>query len=159
MVELGIVGGKNSGKTTLIEQLVRYLGRHGKRVATIKHSSHSHRFDQPGKDSYRHREAGAGLTVVESDSEMAIYADPGKLDCARVQELTNDKFDFWLVEGNRSADRPTVLLTRNLVDFSGPMPKKIVATFGPERVDTVSNHFDSEDVSGLGRFITESIIG
>ena len=58
MVELGIVGARNSGKTTVVEKLIHYLTENGVRVASVKHTSHAHRFDTPGKDSHRHREAG-----------------------------------------------------------------------------------------------------
>lgn len=158
MVELGIVGAKNSGKTTVIELLVKYLVEQGIRVATVKHTSHSHRFDTPGKDSHRHREAGAGLTVVVSDVEVALFASPDKLEYTRVQELTEHQFDIWLVEGDRRADRPKVLVTRNLADLSGPLPNDIVATIGPKRVDAVNTHFDSDDVRGLGSWVIKTIL-
>ena len=158
MVELGIVGSKNSGKTTVLEQLVKYLVNDGIRVATVKHTSHSHRFDTPGKDSHRHREAGAGLTVVVSEAEVAVFARPDELEWSRVQELADHQFDIWLVEGDRRADRPKLLVTRSLADLPGPLPNKIVATIGPERVDGVSMHFESDDVRGLGSFVIDTIL-
>lgn len=158
MVELGIVGAKNSGKTTVLEQLVKYLVDDGLRVATVKHTSHAHRFDTPGKDSHRHREAGADLTIVVSETEVAVFARPDELEWTGIQELVDHQFDIWLIEGGRRADRPKVLVTRNLADLSGPLPNNIVATIGSERVDAVSVHFDSNDVSGLGLFVTDSIL-
>ena len=59
MRRIHIIGRKNSGKTTLVVELVQQLSAMGKRVATIKHTHHRHELDVPGKDSYRHREAGA----------------------------------------------------------------------------------------------------
>jgi molybdopterin-guanine dinucleotide biosynthesis protein MobB len=159
MVELGIVGAKNSGKTTVIEQLVRNLVENGVRIATAKHTSHSHRFDTPGKDSHRHREAGAALTVVVSEEEMAIFARPDTLEWARIQELIDRQFDIWLVEGDRRSDRAKVLVTRRLGDLARPLPSNIIATIGPERVDGVAPHFDSNDVNGLGSFVVDTILG
>lgn len=159
MVELGIVGAKNSGKTTLIEQLVRHLVEEGVRVATVKHTSHSHRFDTPGKDSHRHREAGAGLTVVVSKEEVAVFAMPDMLEWARIQELTDRQFDIWLIEGERRSDRPKVLVTRKAGDIPKPHPNNIIATIGPERVDGVAAHFESNDVNGLGSFVVDTILG
>ena len=55
----GVVGWKNNGKTTLVERLVEHLAARGYRVSTVKHAHHEVDLDQPGKDSWRHREAGA----------------------------------------------------------------------------------------------------
>jgi molybdopterin-guanine dinucleotide biosynthesis protein B len=68
---IGIVGWKNSGKTTLVVELVRLLTGRGLKVGTIKHAHHSFDIDQPGKDSYRHREAGASDVIVASGARWA----------------------------------------------------------------------------------------
>ncbi|MFN3231511.1 MAG: molybdopterin-guanine dinucleotide biosynthesis protein B [Alphaproteobacteria bacterium] len=68
---MGIVGWKNSGKTTLVVELVRILTAKGFRVATVKHAHHDFDIDQPGKDSYRHRAAGATDVIVASAARWA----------------------------------------------------------------------------------------
>ncbi len=68
---MGIVGWKNSGKTTLVVELVRILTGKGFKVATVKHAHHEFDIDQPGKDSYRHREAGATDVIVASGARWA----------------------------------------------------------------------------------------
>ena len=68
---IGIVGWKNSGKTTLVVELVRLLTRRGLKVATVKHAHHDFDIDHPGKDSYRHREAGATDVIVASGARWA----------------------------------------------------------------------------------------
>ena len=73
MKRLHIVGRKNSGKTTLIVDLVQLLTKNGCRVGTIKHTHHHHELDTPGKDSHRHREAGAELVGVVSRSMTAVF--------------------------------------------------------------------------------------
>ncbi len=158
MVELGVVGAKNSGKTTMIEQLVRYLADEGIAVATVKHTSHTHRFDTPGKDSHRHRQAGASLTVVVSEAETAIFASPDQLQPTMIQEVTRGQFGVWLVEGDSEADRPKVLLTRNLDGLAKSIPSNVVATYGPVPVDAVDVHFDLDDVRGLSSFVTDTIL-
>jgi molybdopterin-guanine dinucleotide biosynthesis protein B len=158
MVELGIVGAKNSGKTTVIEQLVHNLLENGVRIATVKHTSHSHRFDTPGKDSHRHREAGAALTVALSEAEVAVFARPDTLEWARMRELISPQFDICLVEGDRRSDRAKVLVTRSLADLAESLPSNIIATIGPERVDGVATHFDSNDVAGLGSFVIDTVL-
>ncbi len=61
---IGVVGWKNNGKTTLVTRLVAHLVGRGLRVSTVKHAHHSVDVDQPGKDSHRHREAGATEVVL-----------------------------------------------------------------------------------------------
>jgi len=68
---MGIIGWKNSGKTTLVVALVRELTARGFRVATVKHAHHAFDIDQPGKDSYLHREAGAQDVIVSSGARWA----------------------------------------------------------------------------------------
>lgn len=67
----GIAGFKNAGKTTLLAALVRELTARGFRVGSIKHAHHAFDIDHPGKDSWRHREAGAREVVVVSGQRLA----------------------------------------------------------------------------------------
>lgn len=69
---IGIVGWKNNGKTTLVVRLVDHLVRRGLAVSTVKHAHHSVDVDQPGKDSWRHREAGAREVVLATARRWAL---------------------------------------------------------------------------------------
>jgi molybdopterin-guanine dinucleotide biosynthesis protein B len=69
---IGFAGWSDSGKTTLIEQLIPRLVAAGKRVSLIKHAHHGFDIDQRGKDSYRHREAGASEVLVTSSQRYAL---------------------------------------------------------------------------------------
>lgn len=73
MNRIHIVGRKNSGKTTLVVELVQWLTSKGYRVGTIKHTHHHHELDTPGKDSFRHREAGAGAIGILSPAMNAVF--------------------------------------------------------------------------------------
>jgi molybdopterin-guanine dinucleotide biosynthesis protein B len=159
MVTLAVVGAKNSGKTVVIEFLIRHLTEKGYRVATVKHTSHHHRFDTPGKDSYRHRAAGAGLTITRSREETAVFSRPELLGVDQLQNLTAGLFDIWLVEGDHRSGRPTVLVTRLLEQFPGELPANIVATIGPRRISKTSAHFESGDTAGLAEFVIETLLG
>ena len=72
-VRVHIVGRKNSGKTTLVCELVREFTSRGIRVATIKHTHHHHELDTPGKDSHLHREAGAAAVGILSPQMTAMF--------------------------------------------------------------------------------------
>ncbi len=67
-----VVGKSNSGKTTLIEKLVTELKRRGYRVGTVKHDVHGFEVDHEGKDTWRHRQAGADVVVIASPDKMAM---------------------------------------------------------------------------------------
>lgn len=69
---ISFVGKSNVGKTTLIEKIIPILNSHGIRVGTIKHSFHGFDFDREGKDSWRHRRAGAEMTVISSPGVVAM---------------------------------------------------------------------------------------
>lgn len=73
MKRVHIVGRKNHGKTTLIVELLEEFRRQGIRVGSIKHSAHRHELDLPGKDSYRHREAGANPAAIVSRSLIGVF--------------------------------------------------------------------------------------
>jgi molybdopterin-guanine dinucleotide biosynthesis adapter protein len=69
---IGVAGFKNSGKTTLVEKLVRHMTGLGYRVSTVKHAHHSFDIDHVGRDSFRHRNAGASEVAVISKERTAI---------------------------------------------------------------------------------------
>ncbi|MHB8971679.1 MAG: molybdopterin-guanine dinucleotide biosynthesis protein B [Pirellulaceae bacterium] len=70
---LHVVGRKNHGKTTLIVELVQEFCRRGIRVGTIKHSRHVHELDTPGKDSYRHRQAGGQPAAIVTQNSIGVF--------------------------------------------------------------------------------------
>ncbi len=75
MKVLGIVGWSGSGKTTLLIGMILLLRIRGFTVSTIKHAHHSLELDQPGKDSYRHRHAGAEETILANAARFALFSE------------------------------------------------------------------------------------
>jgi len=107
MRRIHIIGRKNSGKTTLIVALVQELSALGLRVATIKHTHHRHELDVPGKDSYRHREAGAVAVGILSPAMNAVFWPAERSDASNAHQDRYDVFaglfadcDVVLVEGD-----------------------------------------------------------
>jgi len=101
MITCLIVGRQNHGKTTLIEELVAELTRRGLRVATIKHSCHSHPIDSPGKDSFRHRAAGAAACALVTRDEIAVFMpNPGQERFRAALAPFFEGYDALLIEGN-----------------------------------------------------------
>ena len=97
---LAIVGRHNSGKTTLIEQLIAELVRRGRDVGSVKHHSHvGFDIDYPGKDSYRHRAAGARETVIAAPGQIArIKSVEGEIECSAIVR-SMPGHDIVVVEG------------------------------------------------------------
>jgi molybdopterin-guanine dinucleotide biosynthesis protein MobB len=115
---LGIVGWKNSGKTTLVEALVRELTARGLRVSTLKHAHHAFDIDVPGKDSYRHREAGAHEVIVASGQRWALMHELGSAPEPRLDELLIKlaPCDLVLVEGFKCGRHPKIEVARFIRD-------------------------------------------
>jgi molybdopterin-guanine dinucleotide biosynthesis protein MobB len=112
-----VVGRKDSGKTTLIVELVEHLTARGLRVGTIKHTHHQHELDTPGKDSHRHRTAGAAVVGILSPLLNAVYIPArGPHDAPDRYESLAPLFqdcDLVLVEGHSQADALKVEVWRS----------------------------------------------
>lgn len=111
----GITGWKNSGKTTLTERLVQELTRRGYRISTVKHAHHNFDIDHVGKDSWRHRKAGAAEVAVVSSARYAIMhenlgEEEPSLD-AIVGKLT--PCDLVLIEGYKRESHKKIELRRS----------------------------------------------
>lgn len=111
---IAIVGRHNSGKTTLIEKLIAELTARGFDVGSIKHHSHADfSIDYPGKDSYRHRAAGATETIISAPGQVAcVKTIQGERECS---ELLRDMpgHDIVIVEGYRKSGLPTIEIMRS----------------------------------------------
>ena len=116
---VAVVGRHNSGKTTLIEKTIRELVACGWDVGSVKHHSHAgFEIDYPGKDSYRHRAAGASETVIACPGKMArIKTIEGELECAEIVRSMSGH-DIVVVEGYRKSGLPTIEIMRagNIAD-------------------------------------------
>ncbi|MBQ9068658.1 MAG: molybdopterin-guanine dinucleotide biosynthesis protein B [Eggerthellaceae bacterium] len=111
---VAIVGRHNSGKTTLIVSLIGELCARGLDVGSIKHHSHAgFDIDVPGKDSFRHREAGASETIIAAPDQMAqISTLAHELECADLVARMPGH-DIVLVEGYRKSGIPTIEVMRS----------------------------------------------
>ncbi len=108
MKVFGFAGWSGSGKTTLIEQLIPCIARRGLKVSVIKHTHHAFDVDKPGKDSWRHREAGASEILLVSDQRWVLMhelrGDPEPDLAAQLAIMS--PCDLVLVEGFKSVQIP-----------------------------------------------------
>jgi molybdopterin-guanine dinucleotide biosynthesis protein B len=115
MKVVGFAGFSGSGKTTLIEQLIPALRSRGLRVSVVKHAHHRFDIDHAGKDSYRHRQAGAFEVVVASSQRLALlreFEQPLQLSVHHLIAELDDAVDWVLVEGFKFAELPKIEVWR-----------------------------------------------
>lgn len=102
MKVVGFFGYSGSGKTTLVEQLIPALKRLGLSVSVVKHAHHKFDIDHPGKDTWRHRQAGASEVVVASSNRLALireFTEPAALTVHDLLAELDQGVDWVLVEG------------------------------------------------------------
>ena len=158
---IGIAGFSGSGKTTLIEKVIPLLVAEGLRVALIKHAHHEFDVDQPGKDSYRHRHAGASEVLVSSSQRWALMHElRGAPEPTLEQQLKQlSPCDLVLVEGYKTAPIPKVEVHRR----ANPSPllhlddKHVVAVATDEKLDTQLPQLDIDDPAAVARFILQHL--
>jgi molybdopterin-guanine dinucleotide biosynthesis protein B len=111
---IGLAGWSGSGKTTLLKKAIPRLIARGLRVSTLKHAHHSFDVDQPGKDSYEHRAAGATEVLVGASSRWALVHElRGEAEPALVDLLKRlSPVDLVLIEGYKREPHPKVEIHR-----------------------------------------------
>ena len=131
---LGFAAYSGTGKTTLLTAIIPLLKRQGLRIGLIKHAHHKFDVDQPGKDSYELRKAGAERVLVASSKRWALMVEtPDKSDDpdlqALVYQFNNSQLDLLLVEGFKHAAFPKIELHRkeNDHEFMYVRDKNIIA--------------------------------
>lgn len=158
---ISIVGKSDSGKTTLIEKLVPELTRRGYRVATVKHDMHGFEVDHEGKDSWRHKQAGAHTVVISSPQKVALIRDVEKdltLDEIRARWIRD--VDLILSEGYKRDVQPKIEV------FRKEKHKKLLCAKKDNLIAVVSNQkfrvgvpcFGLEDMRGLSNFIEKEFL-
>lgn len=111
---LGVAGYSDSGKTTLLESLIPELSARGLRVSTFKHAHHAFDVDSPGKDSYRHRSAGAVEVLIASTARWVLMHEARDEPEADLEELLPrmTPVDLLLVEGYKRHRHPKIEVHR-----------------------------------------------
>ena len=157
---LCFVGRSNSGKTTLIERLIPALVQEGYRIATIKHAGHGFNLDTEGKDSWRHKRAGASTVIVTSKGSLAMFTD---VDAeVRVEELRDryvrEGIDLIIAEGWKSEGYPKVIVVRDYIGEVEVSPEGLLAIVSNKPLDRVPEGvpvLDPDDIAGLAAVIAK----
>jgi len=156
-----VVGRSNSGKTTLVEKLVRHYTRGGLKVSTIKSIRHDYEMDHPGKDSYRHREAGAFSSAITSGKKFSLISTID--DDMTPLELAQRYFshsDLVIIEGYKEGDTQKI----EVVGDSSEDPlflsgvDNILLVASDNSLETVLPQYRRDDVEGILRGIEDLIL-
>jgi molybdopterin-guanine dinucleotide biosynthesis protein B len=157
MKVFGFAGYSGSGKTTLIEQLIPRFVMDGLRVSLIKHAHHGFDLDRPGKDSYRHREAGATeVFLVSSQRWVLMHELRGQPEPSLDEQLAHmSPCDLVLVEGFKSTAIPKMEVHRqaNGKPLIYPENPNIVALASDVRPESPLPWMNLDDVDGIADFI------
>ncbi len=158
---ISIVGKSDSGKTTLIEKLLPELSKRGYRIATVKHDVHGFEVDREGKDSWRHKQAGAHSVVISSPTKAALIRDvESDMSLDEIREKLIRDVDLILSEGYKKDVQPKIEV------FRKEKHKELLCTQKDHLVAIASNRkfnvgvpcFDLEDVGGLAEFIEKEFL-
>ena len=153
----GVVGWKNAGKTGLMERLVTEITGRGLSVSTVKHAHHSFDVDHEGKDSYRHRQAGATEVLLASRNRFALMHELRNEDEPPLEALLGKlaPVDLVLVEGYKRDAHPKVeahrSVTGNPLIAPGDETVRAVASDTPLEMDCPV--FDLDDTMAIADFI------
>jgi len=108
---IAVVGKSNSGKTTLLEKLIACLTQRGHRVGSVKHAHDGFEMDKEGKDSWRHRRAGARATLVITNDNVALIKDDASSDMDKMRSYLSG-MDLVLAEGFKQQHLPKIEIFR-----------------------------------------------
>ncbi len=147
-----IVGRQNNGKTTLIIDLLKELKTRGLNVGTLKHSSHVHELDKPGKDSFLHREAGGYPAAVATKNQLAVYMtrQPQENPFNHIGPLFKNT-DLVLIEGYISGPGKKVEVWRKELGTNPLVLERddIVAVVTDDNIDTNQPVWSRSDIASL----------
>ena len=156
---VSIVGKSKSGKTTLMEGLIRELKSRGYRVGTIKHTPQGMTFDEPDKDSWCHIQAGSEATVISSrDKVVLIKPVTQALTLDELAHLVGEDYDIILTEGFKQGSAPKIEVHRREVGPPLSHIKKLIAIVTDEPLETKTRQFSRQDFKGLADLLEEGFI-
>jgi len=160
MQVFGVVGWKNNGKTTLVEQLISKLTQMGYKVSSVKHAHHDVDIDEPGRDSYRHRAAGATETLLATDKRWALMHEHRTQDTPKLEQLLQlfEACDIVIVEGYKGATHPKLEVVRNLNKrglLAAQMPNIVAIATDKNDLQTKLPQLDINNIQLVADFVLQ----
>ncbi|MBI4633038.1 MAG: molybdopterin-guanine dinucleotide biosynthesis protein B [Deltaproteobacteria bacterium] len=158
---VSVVGKSDSGKTTLIEKIIPELTRRGYRVATVKHDVHGFDIDREGKDSWRHKKAGARQTIISSPRKVAVIEDVEKdHDLSEIRDKYVRDVDIILTEGYKGNPYPKIEVFRAELKRPPLCTKEdnLIAILSNQPLDRGVPCLDINDAAGIADLIVATFL-
>jgi molybdopterin-guanine dinucleotide biosynthesis adapter protein len=166
---VGFAGYSGSGKTTLVEMLIPSLKGRGLRVSVVKHAHHDFDIDHPGKDTFRHRQAGAFEVLVASSRRLALmreYESPQQTDVHDLIATLDAGVDWVLVEGFKTSNLPKIEIFRaSSGDYAGQPARYTgdasivaIATDAPSQLPEPTSRavLDLNDAGAVAQYLVDN---
>ena len=157
---ISIAGKSNAGKTTFAVKLIAELTRRGCRVGSVKHTHHDIDLDRKGKDSWRHKQAGAEATLVITDQQIALVKDDQRPDMEKMHAYLPD-MDLILAEGFKRQPLPKIEIFRTGGPHDYPLfldhPDLIALVTDASFTPSVPV-FGLEDIGPVAEFIQQTYL-
>ena len=152
---VSFIGRSNSGKTTLIERVIPELVKAGYRVATVKHAGHGFDLDTEGKDSWRHKRAGASSVIVVSKGSLALFADVSEqLKVEEVRDRFLDRsYDLIIAEGWKSEGYPKIIVVRDQLGEISYSPDGLLAVVSDKPINQQVPVLHLDDIAGVAALL------
>jgi molybdopterin-guanine dinucleotide biosynthesis protein B len=160
---ISIISKKNSGKTTLLEKLIPELKARGYRIGTLKHDTHGFEIDHKGKDTWRHKQAGAETVAISSPWKISVIKDVAEeLDIDQIVSQYFSDVDIVITEGYKRASKPQIEVFRSAA-HSSPLHTRdkkgyLTAVVSDINVDLGVPCFNINDVVSIADFIENNFI-
>jgi len=154
---VSIVGKSGAGKTTLMERLIPELKSMGLRVGTIKHDVHGFELDHPGKDSWRHKQAGSETTIISSPHKIGMVMDVDHDHTLDELATFLSGMDIILSEGYKRENKPKVEIFREKI-HNRPLcldDGNLIALMTDADIDLEVPQFSTGDINGLADFLIQ----
>ena len=160
MIQCGIVGWKNSGKTLLVQKLIEYFTKKNLIVASIKHAHHDFDIDKPGTDSYLHRQAGSQQVIVSSSKRWAKIVELKGTSEKKLNELLLelDSPDIVIIEGFKDASHPKIeIIKKDSDNYLFPKINNVLSVVSDNKIDTNLPQFKRKEIEKIAEFILTKV--
>ena len=160
MIQCGIVGWKNSGKTFFAQRLIEYFSKKNLVVASIKHAHHNFEIDKPGTDSYLHRQAGSQQIIVSSSKRWTKIVELKDRSEKNLDELLKelDSPNIVIIEGFKNSPHPKIeIVKENSDNYLFSKLKNVIGIVSNKQLETNLPQFKREEIDKLAKFILNKV--
>ena len=158
---ISVVGKSESGKTTLLEKLIAEMKNRGYRVGTLKHDAHSFDIDHEGKDTWRHKKAGASTVAISSPTKVAVIKDIApEASLETIAAVYLQDVDIVFTEGYKRGSKPKIEVFRKEAhrELLCTEDDNLVAVASNQSFDLAVPCFDIDDAHGLADLIEDTFL-